>query len=484
MSDQSAAMGAPARVSAPALWLDTSASARLRCGGMSEFRPALRNPWWIPPFLGGVPNVEPDLISVLGLVALALFFEQYDNSLLTAALKFIAADLGLTEGGLGGFLALIRLGAVPAFLIVPFADRIGRRRVFLGAVLVFSIGTLVTAFAQTPAQFVAAQAVTRTFMLTASAIAFVIVTEEFPALHRGWAIGMLGALSSCGNGLGAALFAAIERLPFGWRGLYAVGLVPLLLLPLLRRRVHETRRFNEHQAAEGPMRGGGLAGWYRPLARLARTYPGRALGVAAAGGLMAIGESAVFEFTGYFTLTVHHWSPAEFSLMFILGGAVGIIGNVVAGRLGDRIGRRTIGFLFLALFPLFAWLFYHGPGWTLPIAWTLFVFCNTAGGVVVRAFSTELFPTSYRGTSAAWLSLVQAVGWAVGLALVGLGTAAGANIARMTSLIALVVLVAAIALLALPETYRQELEAISDDEERVAVVAPQGVNETKQLGGR
>lgn len=433
---------------------------------MSEFRPALRNPWWIPPFLGGVPDVAPRLISLLGMVALALFFEQYDNSMLTSALKFIAADLDMAERQLGGFLALIKLGAVPAFLIVPFADRIGRRRVFLGAVLLFSLGTLLTAFTQTVTQFVLAQMLTRTFMITASAIAFVIVTEEFPAAYRGWAIGMLGALSACGNGLGAALFAAVESLPFGWRSLYVFGVVPLLLLPLLRRRIGETRRFTDHRAAVLANGGdGGLRGWWQPIGRLARAYPGRALGIAVVGGLMAIGEAAVFQFTGYYTLTVHGWSPGQFSLMFIAGGAVGIIGNVVAGRVGDRVGRRVVGFVFLGFFPLFAWLFYHGPGWVLPIAWALFVFCNTAGGVIVRALSTELFPTSYRGTSAAWLSLVQTVGWAIGLALVSLGS----DIATATSLIALVVLVAACALLALPETFRQELEAISHDAEDSAI---------------
>ena len=55
--------------------------------------------------------------------------------------------------------------------------------------------------------------------------------------------------------------------------------------------------------------------------------------------------------------------------MFIFGGAVGIIGNVFAGRLGDAIGRRWVGFGMLALFPLFAWIFYHGPSWSLPLAW-------------------------------------------------------------------------------------------------------------------
>lgn len=441
---------------------------------MSEFQSVRRNPWWIPPLLGGVPAVEPRLVSLLGLVALALFFEQYDNSMLTSALKYIAADLAMPEAQLGTFLALVKLGAVPAFLIVPFADRIGRRRVFLAGVLLFSLGTLATAFTQTALQFVIAQTVTRTFMLTASAVAFVIVTEEYPAAHRGWAIGMLGALASAGNGLGAGLFAAVESLPYGWRALYVIGLVPLFLVPLLRRRVPETRRFASHRAAERAQGdGGGLAGWYRPLLSLARLYPGRALGIATVGGLMAIGESAVFQFTAYFTLTVHGWTPGEFALMFILGGAVGIIGNVVAGRIGDRVGRRVVGFVFLGLFPLFTWLFYHGPGWVLPIAWALFVFCNTAGGVIVRALSTELFPTSYRGTSAAWLSLVQTIGWAIGLALVSF---IGGEIATATSWISLVVVIAACALLALPETYRQELEAISHDEDEAIADAVQSLH--------
>ena len=91
-----------------------------------------RRPWWIPAFLGGVPDIEPNLIRLVGVVSLVLFFEAYGASLLTAALKQIAEGLDMSEGDLGPYLGIIRLGSLPALLVAPLADRLGRRRVFLG----------------------------------------------------------------------------------------------------------------------------------------------------------------------------------------------------------------------------------------------------------------------------------------------------------------------------------------------------------------
>ena len=53
-----------------------------------------RNPWWIPPFLGSVPKgVEHTQLNLLGFVALAMFFENYDYALLTNVLKYLALVL-------------------------------------------------------------------------------------------------------------------------------------------------------------------------------------------------------------------------------------------------------------------------------------------------------------------------------------------------------------------------------------------------------
>lgn len=405
-------------------------------------------------------------MNLLGAVALALLCEEYDIAMLTSALKFIAGDLAMTETSFGNYLGIVQLGALPAFLLIPFADRLGRKRVFVLSLAATGLTTFASAFSQTPVQFVLLQALTRTFLVVGSSVAFVIITEEFPAAHRGWGIGMLGALGAIGHGLGALLFAQIDWLPYGWRALYAFGLAPVLLVPFFLRRIPETERFARHRARRDPTPGNGPRawfGWLDPLVRLAVTHPARAGGVALTGLLAGIGTIAAFQFTGYFTQAVHGWSPGQYALMVIIGGGIGIGGHIVAGRLGDDVGRRRVGFALLALFPLFVALFYLGPAPLIPLAWIAFVFCSTGGHMILRALSIELFPTAHRGTAAGMFVVLGAIGSAAGLFLMSAGTRTPGNLAAAVVVVSSVVLIGAVVLLFFPETHQRELEEIAGD---------------------
>ncbi|MGD8417898.1 MAG: MFS transporter [Pseudomonadales bacterium] len=418
-----------------------------------------RNPWWIPPhMLGRVPReVGRTELKVLGFVTFALLFEHYDTSLLGNALKFIREDLGIPETDLGFFQMLIRLGALPAFLVVPFVDRLGRRRLFLVSMVGLSLGTMLTAFSQTAAQFVACQMITRTFVLTASAVAVVIVAEELPASARGWGIGMLAAVSAIGHGLGAIMFGLIEVLPWGWRALYLLGVLPLLLLPVFRRQIQETARFRAHMEALPD----GAGAWWSPLAAFAGTNPRRAFGMAALAASASLGHAVVLSFTGYFVLEYHGWQAYQLSLMVLIAGAVGIAGNVVAGRLADRIGRRLVGFTFLLVFPLGAWLFYNGPGWSLTLIWAVLVFTMMGGNVIIRALSSELFPTSHRGTSTGVLVLMETLGAAAGLFVLGMLQQRRGDLAWLIPCLSVATVLAGALLFAFPETRQRELESLS-----------------------
>lgn len=425
-------------------------------------RTAWQNPWWIPPFLGTVPDdIEPRHLSLLGAIALALFVEEYDLAMLTAALPYIARDLSMAETDFGLYLGVIRLGALLSFLVIPFADRIGRRRVFLISLVITGLATFLTGFSQSPEQFVALQMLTRTFFVTGSAVAFVVITEEFPAAHRGWGVGMLGALGVCGHGLAMLLYSVSEHLPYGWRFLYFIGLLPVLCFPLFRRRIPETTRFRKHETDSSIEPDVGRMRWARPLIELAREHPARAAGIALVGFLPAVGLISAFQFTGYFTQTIHGWSRGEYAAMVFVAGAIGIIGNVAAGRLGDRLGRRLVGLVLLGSFPLWVGIFYHGPGWSLPFAWIGLVFSSSGGRIILRTLATELFATAQRASASGLFAILDTLGAATGLFIVYFASAELGDFIGMTTVLALAVLVGGSVLVFFPETRQRELEAIS-----------------------
>jgi putative MFS transporter len=410
-------------------------------------------------------GIEQRHLALLGFLSLAILFADYDLSLLTSVLKYLREDFELSEAALGTFTGAMRLGALPAFLLIPLADRIGRQRMFLISVAGLSVGTFLTALSQSATQFVFLQILSRTFLLTASATAFVIVTEEFPAEHRGWGIGILAAVASIGSGMGALLFAGIERIPYGWRGLYVIGAVPLVLLPLFRRRVPETRRFELARGAqlERESLSRTLGGWLEPIVELGRRSPKYAAGVIVLGVLATAGHATAFQMTAYYVLEVHGWAPWQYSAMFFLGGAVGVIGSPLAGRLGDLYGRRVLCLIVLVLFPAAALTFYTGPVWSVPIGWVCMVFMSMSAAVMLRALVNEVFPTSHRGTGGGLLSTVETLGAAGGLFLYALLQGLFQAQGRVVALISVLTAASACALILFPETRGLELESISGD---------------------
>jgi MFS family permease len=419
-----------------------------------------KRPWWLPHFLGRVPlGLETKHVSLVGLVALANFFESYDLSVLSAALKQIRETFELDQGEMTALLAWVRLGAIPAFLILPLADRVGRRPVFLAAVIGMSIATFASGFAQTPLQFILAQTVSRTFVVAIIATAVVVLAEELPAAHRGWGIGMLGAIGSFGYGLGALLYAFVEYIPFGWRTLYVIGGLPLLLVPMLRRRVPETTRFLEMRREQES--GAVATKFFKPMFELLQEYPARSLAVALMGLSFAVGAGPAFGLLSDFVQTTHGWTPGSYSLMAIAAGTFGIVGNPAMGWAADRVGRRPVAMIAFGLFPIVAFAIYFGPSVAIPVFWIPFVFILTGSSALMRVIASELFPTTSRNTALGWATLCETLGAAVGFALVGLFTASNASIAPAVVAVSMLTLVGVIVFWRLPETAGFELEATS-----------------------
>lgn len=428
------------------------------------WRRARENPWWIPPVLGRAPRLPVDRITMVGAVSLAVLFENFDTALLTAAAKQIAASFRVEESELASLFSWIHLGSVVAILLVPLADVLGRRRVFLASVVGLALATTASGLAQSIGQFVVLQMFARVFVVTTSATAYVILAEELPAAHRGWGVGIIGAMGSVGYGLGLLAFGVVDAAGGSWRLVYAAGLAPILLLPRLRKHVKETRRFQQRAADAPPVvidAESALGLVWRPLSTLFARFPARALGVGLVAALASASQSSALQFSAFFVQTEHGWSPWQYALMAFFAGGIGILGNAWAGRAADRHGRRRVGFVVLASFPVCALAFFHGPELLVPLAWIALVFTLTGTTTIERALGAELFPTDLRGTASGWVMLSEALGRVSGFGFVAWLTPAGGSVVPALSWVAMAALVAAVLVLLLPETGRRELEEIA-----------------------
>ncbi|MGH7292039.1 MAG: MFS transporter, partial [Myxococcota bacterium] len=254
-------------------------------------------------------------------------------------------------------------------------------------------------------------------------------------------------------------------IPYGWRALYLVGLLPLFLFPALRKGITETRRFSEHRAGllSAVNWREAVSGAFAPIVALYRLHPRRALALGLLGGLSAMGTGVSFQFISEFLQTERGWTPGAFAALSVVFGAFAIVGNPVAGRLGDRYGRRVVAAAVLALFPLMSIAFYAGPASLVALPWTLMVFLSMACSVCVRALATELFPTAFRGTGAGTLALLETVGVGVGLLVYSAAVGALGSQAIAIPLVALACFGAAASVYLVPETARRELEDVSAD---------------------
>lgn len=200
-------------------------------------RATARRPAWLtPPVLTVAALSIGSGLSAFGVTAVmgdvaATFGE-------TGPGEEVADQLGLAATTLGVALSIIRLASLGSLPAAALADRYGRRGVLL---LVAGIGfglTTLAALAPTFWVYVALVTLARPGLSTINVLAGVIAAEETTSKDRSAAI----ALMTAAYGLGAGLVSVGRGLLPGepsWRLVTGFALVPLLLLPLLARRIRE-----------------------------------------------------------------------------------------------------------------------------------------------------------------------------------------------------------------------------------------------------
>ncbi len=433
-----------------------------------------RHPWWAPPD-------QLDIRATVGLSLLCVFsvFSGYMGTLLSQTNTYFKEDFGVTDGAVGVMLAVTRVGALLALMIVALADRRGRRWVLVFAAVVGAALTATGALAPNLFWLGVSQTVARAFSTALVLVISIIAVEEMPAGSRAFAVSVLTATAALGAGVAVMLLPITNIGVWAWRILYVVPLVMIPLALALGRRIPETERFERHRQRERAGRTDPVApGGRRPRQRLIsrqqlRTMDrGRLVLLAAAGFLLAVFLLPASSFLNEYLRTDRGFSASSIVAFQLLTSTPGGIGIVVGGRLADRRGRRLIGSIGVGLGVGFTVLMFLTGG---PAMWLFSLVGTVIGAMAVPAlavYGPELFPTDSRGTANGLINLFSVLGSAAGLALAGwLADRVGGLGPAMAILAIGPVGVVALILLRFPETASISLEDLNPSDHGLAAAS-------------
>ena len=418
--------------------------------------------------MGSEPPPEAKLTAyhwkLFGFLSVATFFEGYDHIALSQLLPNIREAFGVGESVGGYAVALINVGTIFAYFLVRKADRWGRKRVLTITIAGYTIFSFLSALSPNLWVFAACQLVARIFLIGEWAISMVYAAEEFPARRRGLMIGLIQAFSSLGSVVCAGVVPLLLQAPWGWRTVYLVGTVPLVLLAFGRRGLKESRRYEAQEAEQE------ASGEPRPkqgslFAILKSPYRKRVLQLALIWALTYIcSQTSVTFWKEYATAPAPavgpHLTDAEVGSYIVMGALLAMPLVFAVGFLVDWLGRKKSAVLIFIIAAVSAVGAYTAQNHVL-------LFFSIAGAIfgasavlpVLNAFNTELFPTKLRGDAFAWSNnLLGRIGYVAAPAMVGIaaetyGWGPAVAVTALGPLFALTLI-----LMWLPETSGRELE--------------------------
>ncbi len=406
------------------------------------------------PLLPAVPFTR-EQATLLLTAGFAIAIATFGSSIIGQFSSDIAHSFRSSDDTLGVSLAILRIGALVALFASALADRIGRRRVVLVALVGVAAANLVSALSPNLAIFTAAQTVTRGASAAAVIAAGIAAIEEAPEGGRAYATSILALTGGVGFTLTVLLFPLGDRFTWAWRLVFLLSAAAVICNRAIARKLVESSRY-ERTAASNIERG-------RLREVFGRQYASRFWLLAAATFLTNLLTAPSAQLTNKYLTDVHHFSHLGIVVLRAVTTAVpGFIGLILAGRLAERYGRRPVAATALAIGAVVRAVFYLGSGPVLWIASAIGDLTLSCGFIAIGVLNTELFPTETRGTSNGFIGLIGVLGSVAGLLMAGALSDPLGGLGRSIALTTIGTLVAALLVVPfLPESAHRNLDEIS-----------------------
>lgn len=403
---------------------------------------------------------------VVALCGALLVIDGYDVFVAGTVLPTLIAEWDLTKPQAGALQAWALFGMMFGALILgPLADRIGRKKGVAISFVLFTSATVMTGFANSPEQFKIFRFIAGLGCGGLMPNAVALMNEYAPKRMRGTMVALMFSGYSIGGMVAAGL--GIGLIPsFGWKPMFFIAAVPLLMLPLILWKLPESLGFLIRQGKQDEARRIFAKVTGAPLAADDRLVFAEAKGVSASVfELFRHGRAlrTLMLWLSFFcclllVYLLSSWLPkvlqeagyaerASLLSLFSLNFG-GMAGAIAGGRLGDRFGLPRIVIAYFVAASLSIALIGLNPASGLLFGLVFVAGATTIGTqILLYASVAQLYNLSVRSTGLGWASGVGRIGAIVGPTVGGVLLARGLPLEQNFLIFAIPAAISALAML-------------------------------------
>ena len=401
----------------------------------------------------------------LGALCFALFMIMLDNTVVNVALPAIRADLGISVSELEWTVAAYALTFASLLLTGgKLGDLLGRRKIFIVGLTVFTLSSLACGLSSTAPQLISARAVQGIGAALMMPATLSIISHTFHARERGMAIGIWAGVSALALAIGPLLGGIItEHISWNWIfyvnvpiGVLAV-IAAIVVVPESKDTSHEQRLDLPGLLTSGigllalvyALIEGHQYGWTSarilglfaiavvalgsfvllemhqrlPMLDLSLFRNGTFAGANIVAILVTLAMFGIFVFFPIYMQTIRGWSPIQAGAALLPWTVMIVIFAPIAGKLSDRVGSRWLmagGMTVVAACCLLlSTVTLHSTFWHMLPAFLLGGLGMSFVMTPMSAAAMGAAPVAKAGVASGVLNTFRQVGVALGIAITG-----------------------------------------------------------------
>ncbi|HFJ9327706.1 TPA: MFS transporter [Bacillus paranthracis] len=355
-----------------------------------------------------------ELKSMIRILAIVAFFVGLDSLLVAPLLPVITETIRIPDGSGGLLITIYALCyGITAPIFGTMSDRVGRKRMIIIGFTIFSISTFCTGLAKSFEILLLFHGLTGLSGAMIMPSVFALVGDKVTYESRGKAMGTIMGAMIGSTVIGVPIGAFLSEVGNWQWTFYSIGLLTLFLTLLVNHILRNEKQRNDVHVSIVKTLGAQFK-MVSVLFALLATF------------LWTIGLHGMFSYIGVYYGDNFGLSVGEIGIVIFLAGVGSVAGNILGGKLADKIGKKNVISIASIVTSISVILFSLSIenlviAITLHIIWSLFI---RFGQASLTALISELKPV-VRGTVMALNSSAMYIGMTIASGIASLAISNG-----------------------------------------------------------